>query len=219
MQLRGTPALVGTAALVGWIAWDRPWRPRWAPSRLLDEFVPDMEFRDTVSLRIAAPPAAVFRAFRDVTLNDMPVASVIGQLRYLPSRLNGTLPPPAEEIPFLELVYGRNGEGILAEIPDREMIVGSVGRLHSPVDQQLRLLNAAEFRTFAEPDHEKLAMSFRVEDVDSTGCTGVLEHRTQPTDEAARRKFWLYWLAIKPGGAFMTNQLLRAVRARAESAA
>jgi hypothetical protein len=50
------------------------------------------------------------------------------------------------------------------------------------------------------------------------GSLPALEHRTQPTDAAARRRFARYWLAIRPGGAFVTRQLLKAVARRAEHA-
>ena len=76
----------------------------------------------------------------------------------------------------------------------------------------------ADFAAFAQPDHERLAMSIRAIPGDH-GTWLALEHRTQPTDAAARRRFARYWRAIRPGGAFVTRQLLKAVARRAERGA
>ena len=58
-------------------------------------------------------------------------------------------------------------------------------------------------------------MSFRT--LPAPGGTLVcLEHRTRATDAKAARRFARYWLAIRPGGAFVSRQLLRAIARRAE---
>jgi hypothetical protein len=75
----------------------------------------------------------------------------------------------------------------------------------------------AAFNTLDDPDHEKLFMSIRVT---PTGPPGehwlVLEHATRALSPAAGRKFRRYWIAIRPMGAFVTRQLLRAVARLAE---
>ena len=88
----------------------------------------------------------------------------------------------------------------------------------SAIRSSPRSPTTADFAAFAQPNHERLAMSIRAIPGDH-GTLLALEHRTQPTDAAARRRFARYWLAIRPGGAFVTRQLLKAVARRAERGA
>jgi len=106
----------------------------------------------------------------------------------------------------------------LARAPD-EVVLGTVGKLHQIRDQEFaEVATTADFAAFAQPNHERLAMSIRAVPGDH-GTLLALEHRTQPTDADARRRFARYWLAIRPGGALVTRQLLKAVARRAERAA
>jgi hypothetical protein len=62
-------------------------------------------------------------------------------------------------------------------------------------------------------------MSIRVVPTDPPGESWlVLEHATLALSSSSERKFSRYWLIIKPLGAFVSKQMLRAVRRRAEGA-
>jgi hypothetical protein len=187
------------------------------PSRRLDELLPGAQFRDTIDLVVHAPRPRIFRAAREVTLADMPLARVLGELRYLPGLLTGhRAGTGAVDAPFFDELT-RTGNLVLAEEPDREIVVGMIGRLHQVLDQEpVRLDDRAAFARFDEPGYEKLAMSLRIEGDDAErGCLLVLEHRTLALDPFAEKRFGQYWLVIKPMGAFVTGQLLRAIRRRA----
>jgi hypothetical protein len=149
----------------------------------------------------------------------MPLAKWIGELRYLPARLTGkTTEQASANEPFMQLVMSGSGTIVLAETPNRELVVGSVGQYHNLMDQQIAKLNSpAEFLSFDHPDYQKLAMSFRLTGSDPTvGYTFTLEHRTHALSPTARGKFALYWLGIKPGGNFVSWLMLRAIKRRAE---
>lgn len=80
----------------------------------------------------------MFRAFRRVTTRDMPVASLLGDLRYLPRRLRGTAasrPVPRAPPPFLEELV-RNRTGVPAETPGVEIVLGTIGKFHQIADQE-----------------------------------------------------------------------------------
>jgi hypothetical protein len=159
------------------------------------------------------------QAFEEVTLREMPLARALGTIRYLPARLGSgeaarRLRTDARR-PFLASIVDAKGSLVLERAPD-EIIVGTVGKLHQIRDQEpAEVRTPAEFAAFDTPNHEKLAMSLRTI-ADGGGTLVVLEHRTQPTDADAKRRFGWYWLAIRPGGAFVTRQLLHAVARRAE---
>jgi hypothetical protein len=177
------------------------------------------QFRDRIAIVVDASPEAIFRALHDVTLRDIKVAWVLGELRYLPSRLAGRMPAVDSRRPFLStLVEG--GTLVLRDDTPREMITGSAAQLHKVHQAPQRFANRAAFEAFDDPDHEKLFMSVRVA---PTGRPGehwlVLEHATRALSRDAARRFARYWRVIEPMGAFVTWQLLRAVRRRAECAA
>lgn len=188
---------------------------------LLDQVLPDAEFSGQVSVVIHAAPNAIFQALRAVTLADMPLAKFLGELRYLPARLMGKQAEAPATEPFMKLVMAESGNVLLAETPERELVVGSVGKYHNLLDQQIASLQSpAEFLRFDQPNYQKLAMSFRIAGSEPTaGYKLILEHRTHALSPAARAKFALYWLGIKPGGNFVSWLLLRAIKRRAEQKA
>jgi hypothetical protein len=149
----------------------------------------------------------------------MPLAKLIGEMRYLPARLAGKSAQKAPDSePFMRLVMAGNTTIILAEVANRELVVGSVGKYHNLTNQQIVPLSSpSEFLAFDHPEYQKLAMSFRITGSDpATGYRFTLEHRTQALSPTARWKFALYWLGIKPGGNFVSWLMLRAIKRRAE---
>jgi hypothetical protein len=189
-----------------------------APPSTLDGIVPETEFRDVISVTVNASSAAIFAALRNVTAEEMPVAKALGTLRYLPGRVLGrnNVAAGAGE-PFIAALL-KNGTVVLAETPDTELVTGSAGKYHQLLDQEPQpFTTAEEFHSFADPDCQKLVMSLRVEPTGTRGLNRlVLEHRTQALSDESRRRFRRYWRVIKPTGAFVTKQLLWAVKVRAE---
>jgi hypothetical protein len=195
-------------------------RPSLVPaSPAFDALAQAAQFRDLVAIVVKAPPEAIFQALGEVTLRDMKVAWILGELRYLPSRLAGHIPAATSRRPFLSTIT-EGGTLILRDDAPREVITGSAAQLHRVHQAPRRFANREAFEAFDDPDHEKLVMSVRVA---STGRPGenwlILEHATRALSPQAERKFSRYWRVIKPTGAFVTRQLLQAVRRRAERAA
>jgi hypothetical protein len=189
------------------------------PSPAFDATARGAHFRDRISVVVKAPPEPIFQALFKVTLRDMKIAWLLGELRYLPSRLFGRMPAADSSRPFMKTLT-EGGTLVLRDDAPREVITGSAARLHRVHQAPQRFANREAFEAFGDPGYEKLFMSVRVA---STGRTGehwlVLEHATRALSPLAEQKFAGYWRVIKPMGAFVTWQLLRAVRRRAERAA
>lgn len=191
------------------------------PDELLDRVMPEYEFRGIESILVHATPEQILTAFDQIKGSDMPLAELLGQIRSLPERFAKAKPaqPPQEE-PFSETMR-KMGFVELGQEPNREMVVGAIAKFHELADQQfVPVRDADEFRRFLHEDYQKLAISVRVTGQDPVqGCTLTLEHRTHALSEHARKQFARYWIAIKPGGGFVTKQMLAAVKAKAEALA
>lgn len=187
-------------------------------NEMLDRFMPEYEFRGVESIVIHASPEQIFQALAQVRGQDMPLAQALGQARYMPQQLSGHAQAdtgPAEA--FGEMMT-KLGFVMLAQQENRQQVIGAIGKFHELLDQQfVHVQDANEFLRFLHADYQKLAISLQVTGSDATaGYTLTLEHRTHAMSEHARKQFARYWLAIKPGGSFVSQQLLGAVKRRAE---
>src|SRR4051812_35796048 len=86
-------------------------------------------FRDRIAVVVKAPPEAVFQALHEVTLRDMKFAWLLGELRYLPSRLAGHMPAGDSSRPFMNTLI-EGGTLIVRDDAPREVIIGSAAQLH-----------------------------------------------------------------------------------------
>jgi hypothetical protein len=184
---------------------------------LIDRALPRFDYRGRVSVVIQASPEVIFRALREVTLAEMPLAYALGTIRYLPGLLTGRLQRRPDELtrPFMDLIAWPP----LAEAPNRELVVGTIGKLHDLLDQQFVPFDSPEaFQAFDRPDYEKHAESFRITGgSDEYGYTLLAEHRTRALGCSARWKFGLYWhLLVGWSGNLLLQMLLDAVKRRAE---
>ncbi|MGE5245288.1 MAG: alpha/beta fold hydrolase [Betaproteobacteria bacterium] len=176
------------------------------------------QFRDQIALAVKASPDAIFRALREIRLADMKLAWLSGEIRYLPSRLAGHMPATESKKPFFETLL-TGGTLVLRDESPHEVITGSAAQLHRVNQAPRRFATREAFDAFTDPEHQKLFMSIRVTPTGRPGESWlVLEHATRALSPDAERKFARYWQLIKPLGAFVTWQLLRAVRRRAERA-
>jgi hypothetical protein len=188
------------------------------PSPAFEAVVRGAQFRDRIAVVVKGPPEAIFQALHEVTLRDMKLAWLLGELRYLPSRLVGHMPATDSNRPFMEMLID-GGTLVLRDDAPREVITGSAAQLHRVNQAPRRFSSRDSFEAFDDPGHEKLFMSVRTAPTDRPGEHWlVLEHATCALSPLAERKFARYWRVIKPMGAFVTWQLLRAVRRRAERA-
>jgi hypothetical protein len=180
---------------------------------MLDEFLPAFDVNEVHSVKIDAPPAAVMDAVRRVTSAEVPLLVVLMAIRRLPELARGAWRPPRGPLPdALEAA----GFAVLRDAPD-ELVMGVVGRFWRP-SGDLRRIDPAEFRDFAEPGWTKAAVNFQVERREGLTLL-TTETRVAATDASAQRRFRCYWRVVYPGSAAIRVAWLRAIRRRAIRAA
>ena len=123
-----------TYAAVTWARYGRVHRDRFPRDDLLDRFLPRPEVDICHRIRVDARAAATFAVAREFDLQRSPVVRVILMLRTLPSLLRGEpLRGSSRGVVAWTLAMGWV---VLAEVPDREIVVGS--RSRSPGNRSRR---------------------------------------------------------------------------------
>jgi len=179
---------------------------------LLDRFMPRYEVAERHHIRIAAPASVVLAAARDMDLMQGTVIRTIFSTRALVLRAK-----PDDHAQGRGLITDMEAIGwrVLAEVPDRELVVGAVTR---PWEANVifRSIPADAFATFAEPGYVKILWTLRA-DPDGTGGTIFrTETRVATTDADARTRFRRYWSVFSPGIVTIRWLLLTPLKADAE---
>ena len=90
------------------------------------------------------------------------------------------------------------GWGVLAEVPDRELVVGAVTRPWE-ANVTFRALPPDQFAAFDEPGYVKIVWTLRAEPINANESVFRTETRAIATDSGARSKFRRYWSFLSPG--------------------
>jgi len=172
---------------------------------LLDEVLPEFDFRSRHARRVAAPPEWVAEAVSLCRLGR--AASVLFKVR-------GVRLPPGS---IRDVLVG-SGFTVLAERPGVEMVAGTTGQFWA-LREQAHMEAPADleaFRAFDRPGWAKGAVSIRLEPFDGGSTRLTTETRVQCVDDAAKRRFAVYWLLIRPFGGWLRRYFLRRVARMAE---
>jgi len=181
----------------------------------LDRLLPDHHFRERHAVHVRASPDRVDRAIRQVTAREIFLFRTLTWLRRAGrAGPEGILSAPPGR-PILD-VAGRTTFRVLADVPSREIVLGTF--VIAPPGRRGPPSTAEQFRGVREPGFALDAMSFSIEDRAEDGSLLATETRVFATDPRTRRRFGLYWTAIRPGSGFIRRMWLRAIRRRAEAA-
>ncbi len=176
------------------------------------------DFNEVHSIMIRAAPERIFVAIRAVIPADVPIFRILLGIRSLPAWLTAK---PVRALnnsrSILEQVLS-GGFVFLGEIPNEELVVGTIGRFWVlRGGSAARATNAAEFAAFSQPGYAKAATNFYVAERNRAGQVRlVTETRIVALDPIARKKFARYWRIIYPGSALIRRAWLRAIKRRAE---
>ena len=206
---------VGYLALAS-AAWARFGHPRTPhpdeADDLLDRFLPTYEVVELHQVRVNAPAAATLYAAKNATLDESLLVRGIFRARELALGANtSTSTPNAGLFEQMKAIGWR----VLAERPDREVVVGAVTQPWMP-NVVFRGIEADAFRTFNEPFYVKIAWTLRVDPIDDTACVFRTETRVVTTDADARSRFRWYWARFSPGIALIRQSMVRSVKKEAE---
>ena len=90
------------------------------------------------------------------------------------------------------------GWGVLADVPDRELVAGAVTRPWE-ANVTFRALPPDRFAAFNEAGYVKIAWTLRADPISPTESVFRTETRVMATDPGARSKFRRYWSFLSPG--------------------
>jgi hypothetical protein len=186
---------------------------------LIDEFLPRWEARERHRIRIRAAPERVYRALRTTDLGGNPLVRGLLLARALPAALrSGSLLREwraGSSRPVTLASFEERGFRVLAEDPPHELLIGLEGAFWTP-HGALRPVDPDSFRAPVPAGIARAAWNFRVVREGASSSVLHTETRVLTGDPAARRRFRLYWLMIRPGSGAIRRLMLRAIRAEAE---
>lgn len=179
---------------------------------LLDRFMPRYDVVERHEAHLDAPPSATFAAAKEMDFESSPIVRAIFRARELlfGSKADHSHSPRGIVDTTLSI-----GWGVLAEVADREIVIGAVTKPWE-ANPVFRSLPPEEFAAFAEPDYVKIAWTLRVDPTADGGSVFRTETRAVATDDSARKKFRVYWSLLSPGIILIRSAMLPAMRREAD---
>jgi len=183
------------------------------PGSLIDRFMPTYEVAERHEIRVDAPVEYTFAAARDMDVNRSPLVRAVFAVRTLPSRLRGE-PARQSSAPLLGETLAL-GWRILAETPDREVVVGAVTQPWR-AEAKFRGVDPDAFAGFAEPGYAKIVWTLEALPLGPASSRFRTQTRVSTTDPRSRALFRRYWAALSPGIRLIRRESLKLVKGDAE---
>ena len=196
-----------------WKSYGNPPAPR--PDEnddLLDRFIPEYDVVERHSISIAAPAAEVLAAAKEQDLLELPFVSAIFRARELAL---GASPGDPKQPRGLLAATQSLGWGVLAERPDREIVVGAVTKPWEP-NVVFRAVPPDRFAAYRTPGEVKIVWTLRADPAENGGSIFRTETRAIATDAIARERFRTYWSLVAPGVSAIRWLALQSLKREAE---
>ena len=202
-----------TCVASAWRGYGKPALPKsHERDDLLDRFMPVYDIVERHRIFVAAPAATVLEAAKDQDLMQSGLTRAIFKTRELVLGAS----PDGTPLPRGLLATMRSiGWGVLAEEPEREIVVGAVTRPWE-ANVTFRSLPPEQFAAYNEPGDVKIVWTLRVRPTGEHHALFMTETRAVATDPTARRRFRRYWALVSPGIAAIRWLSLRPVKREAE---
>jgi hypothetical protein len=179
---------------------------------LLELFMPEYEVAERHHIRVAAATAVTLAAAREVDLFEQPLVRAIFRSREL---LLGARADHHHRPAGLLASAQSMGWLVLAELPDRQVVVGAVTKPWEP-NVTFRGVPPETFAAFDEPGCVKIVWTIRADPDGPHASIFRTETRAVATDSAARAQFRRYWSYVSPGIILIRWSALRPVKVEAE---
>lgn len=174
-------------------------------------FIPEPYVCERHEIVIDAPADLVLFDAARIDLESLPLVRAIFRTRAW--LMGDGLEPPARPLGVVADTMAM-GWSLLAHTPGRSMVLGAAARPWTR-NVTFRTVPREYFLSFAEPDYVKIVWTLEAEPLGPARTRFATETRVAVTDEAARRKFFWYWLAFGNGIRVIRWSLLRALRRKA----
>jgi hypothetical protein len=178
---------------------------------LLDRFIPTYDVVERHHIEVDAPAARTLEAARRLDLSGSPIVRAIFKGREL--LMGADAGPRREPRGLLEDLLSF-GWVVLAEVPDRAIVLGAVTKPWE-ANPVFRSVPPDEFAGFADPAYVKIALTLRADPTGPSTSVFRTETRALATDTFARERFRLYWSFLSPGIWLIRQMMLRPVRREA----
>jgi hypothetical protein len=187
----------GAWSALAWARYGQVDPNRHPPDELLDRFLPNPEVDEYHQLEVRAPAAITLAAAKETDLQASPIANAIFWLRAIPTLLRGEPFRPQGSRGIVEQTLGL-GWGVLAEEPDREIVIGAYTQ---PWHERVTFhpLPPEEFAGFDQPGYVKIVWTLGAEPLGPNESLLVTRTRAVATDPQSRRKFRRYWAPMSAG--------------------
>jgi hypothetical protein len=204
----------GAWSVLAWAWYGHVDPARHPPDELLDRFLPNPEVDEYHQVEVDAPAAITLAAAKETDLQASPIAKAIFWLRAVPALLRREPFRPQGSRGIVAETLGL-GWGVLAEEPDREIVVGAYTQ---PWHEQVTFhsLPPEQFAGFNQPGFVKIAWTLGVEPLGEHRSLLVTRTRAVATDPHARRRFRRYWAPMSAGIILIRYAALPRMRREAE---
>ena len=190
-----------------------------ADRMLIESALPAPDATIAKHVLVAADPATTFLAASTLDLLTVrtPLLRASIWIRDLPARVGRRSAPPLPQL-IVGKGTGLPGWMLLGEQPNREIVLGAVGRFWTPVIEW-RDVDASDFLSFGEPGWGKIAVNFTVLPYGEHSTLLTYGCRTATTDPESQRRFLRYWALVRPFVGHIMAATLNKIKANAEASA
>jgi hypothetical protein len=204
----------GAWSALAWVRYGHVDPTRHPPDELLDRFLPNPEVDEYHQITVRAPAAITLAAAKETDLQGAPIAKAIFWLRSVPALLRGEPFRPQGSRGIVAETLGL-GWGVLAEEPDRQIVVGAYTQ---PWHEQVTFhpLPPGEFAGFDQPGYVKIAWKLGAEPLGPDTSLLATRTRVVATDPQSRQRFRRYWAPMSAGIILIRYAGLPRMRTEAE---